>query len=520
MSSTVKKDTWRTRPRAFKPKVRTGCKTCKIRRIKCDEQQPACVKCRSTGRQCDGYDENTGRASIIQPQDGRHLRGLSPLGNLYLTRAPPQHWDSNALQFFQIRTIANLSGYFRSELWERYVLQLSVLEPSIFHATVALGNLHRWYVYGRPPPPPNPDPSVFHHYNKAIHHLLRPTNPLAKSVVLVACYVLSSVEALYGDYNTSFQHVSSGIRLLRESSGIIQRNYLARAATPQRSHPDDEIEEILLMSFSRLDLQASSFHPAWTISMTEPDLISRIRLEVSISSLEDARGRLTALLLQVMDYKRGREKDANHQAADSDLSRNRIGQSLSRWWDAMETWCLQKHNSLQPKEKNGIMCLRILYLTGYILLTVPRGAEEILYDNLRDEFSKIVEYASVLAPAQGDDSELSCSHELGILPGLYLTGTKCRDPILRRRALVLLTSCRRREGVWDSESAAKVVSRIISIEEKSGNVHGCRDVVEGSRVRDTWLQKPSNMDRHALLVFTRRSRPDAALEMIEEQIQW
>ncbi|KIW40067.1 uncharacterized protein PV06_08620 [Exophiala oligosperma] len=517
MSCNPNNDTWRTRPRAFKPKVRTGCKTCKIRRIKCDEQKPACVKCRSTGRQCDGYDENIGRASIIQPHDHSYLRCLSPLGNLYPTWAPPQHWDSNALQFFQIRTIANLSGYFRSELWERYVLQLSVLEPSIFHATVALGSLHRWYVNGRPP---NPDPSVFHHYNKAIHHLLRPMNPLAKSVVLVACYVLSSFEALYGDYNTSFKHVSSGIRLLRESSGIIQRNYLPKTARPQRSHNDDEIEDLLLVHFSRLDLQASSFHPAWTISMMEPDLISRIRSEVSISSLEEARGRLTALLLQVMDYKRGREKDANHQAADSDISRNSIGQSLSRWWDAMETWRLQKHNSSEPKERNGIMCLRILYLTGYILLTVPRGAEETLYDNLRDEFAKIVEYAFALAPAPGDDGELSYSHELGILPGLYLTGTKCRDPILRRRALVLLTSCRRREGVWDSDSAAKVVSRIISIEEKSGYVYSCRDVVEGSRVKDTWLQKPSNMDRHATLVFTRRPRPDARLEIIEERIQW
>ncbi|KIW14237.1 hypothetical protein PV08_07019 [Exophiala spinifera] len=254
--------------------------------------------------------------------------------------------------------------------------------------------------------------------------------------------------------------------------------------------------------------------------MTEPDPISRIHSEVSISSLEEARERLTALLLQVMDYKRGREKDANHQAADGDISRNRIGQSLSQWWDAMEAWLLQEHNSLSSKEHNGITCLRILYLTGYILLTVPRGAEEILYDNLREEFSKIVEYASVLALAPEDDGEHSCSHELGILPGLYLTGTKCRDPTLRRRALALLTSCRRREGVWDSESASKVVSRIISIEEKSGKVHSCRDVVEGSRVRDTWLLKPSNMDRHAPLVFTRRSRTDAALEIIEEQIQW
>ena len=43
------------RSRASKPKVRTGCLTCKIRRVKCDEGKPACQKCTSTGRKCDGY---------------------------------------------------------------------------------------------------------------------------------------------------------------------------------------------------------------------------------------------------------------------------------------------------------------------------------------------------------------------------------------------------------------------------------------------------------------------------------
>lgn len=36
-------------------KVRTGCRTCKIRRKKCDETKPACHRCTSTGRKCDGY---------------------------------------------------------------------------------------------------------------------------------------------------------------------------------------------------------------------------------------------------------------------------------------------------------------------------------------------------------------------------------------------------------------------------------------------------------------------------------
>ncbi|KAK0701596.1 hypothetical protein B0T26DRAFT_600108, partial [Lasiosphaeria miniovina] len=43
------------RNRASKPKVRTGCRTCKIRRVKCDEAKPMCQQCQRARVVCDGY---------------------------------------------------------------------------------------------------------------------------------------------------------------------------------------------------------------------------------------------------------------------------------------------------------------------------------------------------------------------------------------------------------------------------------------------------------------------------------
>lgn len=43
------------RTRKTHKKARTGCLTCKIRHKKCDETKPACNRCTSTGRRCDGY---------------------------------------------------------------------------------------------------------------------------------------------------------------------------------------------------------------------------------------------------------------------------------------------------------------------------------------------------------------------------------------------------------------------------------------------------------------------------------
>ncbi|ORY59535.1 uncharacterized protein BCR38DRAFT_526858 [Pseudomassariella vexata] len=38
----------------------TSCHTCRIRRVKCDEMRPHCLKCRRSGRECNGYRDDSG----------------------------------------------------------------------------------------------------------------------------------------------------------------------------------------------------------------------------------------------------------------------------------------------------------------------------------------------------------------------------------------------------------------------------------------------------------------------------
>ena len=48
---------------------------------------------------------------------------------------------------------------------------------------------------------------------------------------------------------------------------------------------------------------------------------------------------------------------------------------------------------------------------------------------------------------------------------LFLIATRCRDPLVRRRALVLLLNYRRREGVWDSLAAGMIAAQVLKQEE-------------------------------------------------------
>lgn len=58
--------------------------------------------------------------------------------------------------------------------------------------------------------------------------------------------------------------------------------------------------------------------------------------------------------------------------------------------------------------------------------------------------------------------------EVRIIPALYLVATKCRLNSLRRRAITLLLTSRRREGIWDSVLCGKVADWLNRLEEDAG----------------------------------------------------
>ncbi|KAI6090219.1 hypothetical protein F4821DRAFT_229955 [Hypoxylon rubiginosum] len=158
------------RKRASKPKVRTGCITW-IRRVKCDETKPACTRCTSTGRKCDGYD---GQApprrkkllplpadanSIAAGTEPRYLakrhelarhsfatacRGNSALRVLRPLAADIEGTEQERQVFHQFRrhAEAGLAMYAASlgpGFWQRLVPQLGHSDAAVRHALIALG---------------------------------------------------------------------------------------------------------------------------------------------------------------------------------------------------------------------------------------------------------------------------------------------------------------------------------------------------------------------------------------------
>jgi hypothetical protein len=59
------------------------------------------------------------------------------------------------------------------------------------------------------------------------------------------------------------------------------------------------------------------------------------------------------------------------------------------------------------------------------------------------------------------------SFDIGVIIYLWSIGHKCRSPLLRRRAISLLLSHPRREGLWDSVFAARICQSVVEFEEEA-----------------------------------------------------
>jgi hypothetical protein len=197
----------KNRVKAFKPKARTGCVTCRyvtassvvswllahckirIRRVKCDEAKPNCQKCTSTGRKCDGYLSprplsNNSPSPIIKPHSPEYQ----------LTESDQER---RSFQFFCTETVRILSGVFNPIFWTRLVLQATHHEPAIRHGAIALGALHRnLEISSRD----ELNTFAMQQYGKAIRCLVKPIQERhrqAADVALITCVLFISFEVCF-----------------------------------------------------------------------------------------------------------------------------------------------------------------------------------------------------------------------------------------------------------------------------------------------------------------------------------
>ncbi|KAM7204333.1 transcriptional regulatory protein moc3 [Rhypophila sp. PSN 637] len=290
------------RARTSKPKVKTGCHNCKLRRIKCDEKRPACSNCIRSKKVCTGYPppprsarpfeeiriapkpivaESTppppGHKPIRLPPRPRpkaiqkyHSRMTPPTTPLSIA-LPFNQQESLYFQLFREHTANELSGFFDSAFWARTVLRECHSEDSIRHAVVALGALYKTLEKSTESPPGSPsdhyhDPAdnALRHWEMAVKKYSHACNSLvlvnsadsrSHRTRLMASVLLACFDSFIGDHRQAIKQIQNGLGLLDQLRAERRQSF-----TPK---PEEPVEEELVQMFTRLAIQAKSYDMAF-----------------------------------------------------------------------------------------------------------------------------------------------------------------------------------------------------------------------------------------------------------------
>ncbi|KAI8966184.1 hypothetical protein F5Y11DRAFT_215180 [Daldinia sp. FL1419] len=502
-----------TRKRASKPKVRTGCISCKRRHVKCDEGKPSCAECERLGLICEGYappkvktascrperlllpkpklasGQPAKIATVSQSADYRSPTPLMPTFGFELNDD-----DKWYFTLFRDQIAHELSPYFRSTFWSQTSLRDSMVNRCIHHSILSIGAYGRalmdlregYTVNGKrcrtwwPPSALNRHhQAALIHHAKALSHLqsnIR-TYGIDGRLTMAATLLFIVFENMQGNYLSSGNLIRSGIKVMRNIRGPDTKSILRRQWNRCLSAPRDEVDEMTTM-FARHSV-ATACAPfahgkfAYHILLTEDeDEDGDTGLDGPFAfspphTLDQARQIWDHLMVQIASFQAkivwhnsNLEYDFDEPAAFRDQA-----MYLAQLNDLGVTLDSLLFSTVDVRDRQGLELLRMHHTIATVSTSCCFDSTEMMYDQYIPQFEDVVRRCKQFADfPSGITTKIGFTNESGRLPLLAFVGMKCRKASVRQEAVDLLTQCDWRESTWDSENLASVVTGIMRLE--------------------------------------------------------
>ncbi|ORY14341.1 hypothetical protein BCR34DRAFT_239211 [Clohesyomyces aquaticus] len=474
------------------PKVRTGCITCKTRRIKCDETRPGCLRCTSTGRKCAGYPQPKGNYrvqvfTVTQSHEvARELPKFTEIGD-----------NVHYLEFYYHCTSTSISDKFDREFWSRTCLQIAQTEPAVRHALIALGYLNKCETGSLKHTlmSSHQHKTLLFHYNKSVRHLVdRMADPsFPPGIGLVACLLFVCIEFMRANAYTAMIHMRNGFKIISEFHQRHRiRTPLRLPESPQNeiSSPPSMIEDKVVPIFTRAMtsalLQGMAGESDLKLDFKTPYWLSRFFSSESHASVREAQlsyhDLRNASVVWLLHAAHKVHQEIPVMAEDISLQ-NHILDCHQRWCQALRA--LETSQALSTEDKIAISALKVSYFTTSMGTACAYDGEQMSWDSQLSNFKELLRHAKVVVESMNlgpsgiastkPSSRATAANftfEITLIPHLWLTATYCRCPTTRREALALLSLNLPREGLWDAEQHAIVAKRVIEMEEMSVDERG------------------------------------------------
>ncbi|KAF2502504.1 hypothetical protein BU16DRAFT_10907 [Lophium mytilinum] len=454
-------------------RVRTGCFTCKTRRVKCDETKPHCLRCSQTGRKCDGY-----------PRD-QHPSLLTTSFYSLPFRIPGSQNDRQIFHYYNIYAARDLCGFSTgsSSFWRQLVFELAFQLPVVRDVLIALASIHREYATLDPTSstPKGPSSNTLAQYNKALRrfrvYLSQNADP-EKEAVVVCCILFHCFESVRGEYEWAVKHLDTGI-------GLLESWYPGTLSSTELLNRTSNVEtniDTLRATLIRLDMQLSVFndHRMPTFALVSKEVASgqsdctpsHFQSPVEAQeTLETLQNWLLRFLIGHTQYKSLPPRAMPYSVS---LELDALQIQFARWDTAFQELTQSARSKATEPRAVGLMktmsFMRLSYSICVAMLSFsyPQPAEEPALDmQLRTLLSEIELFLFFQSSSNDDANNLlprSVSCDIGVVMPLFLLAVKCRDAPLRHRALNTLSKLSRQEGLMNAKTMLGIVVNAMKLE--------------------------------------------------------
>lgn len=478
--------------------------------MKCDETKPNCNRCVSAGRVC-----RSSRSPSPQAGDpSEPTRQVQYASSDWL--ATPT--EKRSFQFFLTHAGRQLGGFFEGQFWSREVLQAAVRYPAIRHLVVALGVTYEGFERSGSGTAAEEDIRFAlqqcNHSIKYISQLKDSATASDKPDEAMGCTITVAIlftifNCLQGQTAQAIKHIRSGLRVLQALESYQEQH----KKTSALAFPVPLAQLRLLLTGLYAQVRAMINDEAFEEWDRDP-LSSTVQPVARYMSLSEARCHVESLFNSTLAYL---QKTTMHplltiaQIEAAKAQHDQLSQALRASCKALDDFVSRQGAS--AADEKAVAVLRLYHILLSIRLEIGAFQEnrrEAAFDQLEPGLEKMLEYAKFIIGEPKRETEkpgkIICSSGLGVVMPLHMVAARCRNPTVRKEAVDLLLRARRRDGLWDSTLAGRVVSTTIELEELAAKSAGLSTESKGSyrvaddaRIRDVKIHFDG--DRTARLVF-------------------
>ncbi|UQC79537.1 C6 zinc finger protein [Colletotrichum lupini] len=390
-----------------------------------------------------------------------------------------------------------------TKLWNNYIIPLGYYSHSVKHALVGLGLSHRAFLDGYSHASKVTEDQDFaslamSYYGKALKSTLadREKNLSTTSIriSLVACLVFVCFEVIEGRYDKAIQHLRGGCRILgsiREAVESLEMNgaealspsQLCLAETARKYF--DQLSDIAVM-FSCIGIDTAYLLEAEITPdldfFLRPPAVPEASGHDPFKTLDEARleiHRVEKALGSIIGFN-FRQAPPRSWASVLDLPGDMSpfeDEIFDAWMKArhhLDTWSSRVDMSIEIWQSDPSFSPEALK-EAQILTFIQNDWKMIIK---QCETSTIETIDPAIWRSMLDRTEAFCPSGEGnsqqlphfaiaadTIPPLVVVATFSRDPEVQSRAISLLYSMKRREGMWDSREIASILESINAVRE-------------------------------------------------------